>query len=193
MRTAATLLALALSISTIARAQEQEPGDDGRRERAMHLFEESRTHYDAGRFDTAAELLAEAYDLQPDPILLYNMARAYESGGRVQEAIDAYERYLSDAGNVRDRGAIETRLATLRDQLEREEELDRRDEDEEPAPVPPDNPDRIEPAPWIILGIGVVGIGAGIVLGVLSQDAHAQAGEATIHRDAFALQQNAYD
>jgi tetratricopeptide (TPR) repeat protein len=194
MRTAATLLALALSFSSSARAQDDDPEVSARRERAMHLFEESRTHYDAGRFDTAAELLAEAYDLQPDPILLYNMARAYESGGRMQEAVDAYARYLDDAGEVRDRGAIETRIATLREQLAREEELERRGEEAITTPTPPPAENRqIEPAPWIVLGIGVVGIGAGFVLGALSQDAHSQASESTIHRDALALQQNAYD
>jgi tetratricopeptide (TPR) repeat protein len=162
-------------------------------DRALALFAQSGTEYDAGRFDRAIELLREAYSLEPDPILLYNMARAYEGAGRTDEAIDAYERYLAGAGEVRDRGAIETRLTTLRAQQARERELQHRSvRPVEHRPPPPPAPS-IDPAPWIVLAVGVAGVGAGVVLGVFSQDAHAQAVDEMIHERAFSLQQSAYD
>jgi tetratricopeptide (TPR) repeat protein len=157
-------------------------------ERALTLFEESRGHYDAGRFDRAIELLQEAYRLQPEPILLYNMGRAYEGADQVREAADAYERYLNDAGDVRDRGALEARLRTLRERIAREDaERDR------PAPPPPPPSGGVDPGGWIVLGVGVAAIAVGVVLGVLSDDAHNEAVAAPVHRDAVALQQSAYD
>lgn len=172
------------------------------RERALALFEESRGHYDAGRFDEAAALLEEAYRLQPEPILLYNMARAYEGAGRLEEAVDAYDRYLAGAGEVRDRGAIERRVQTLREQLARQRELEARASDAaapaetvaapEVAPAPPPA-GGVDPVPWVITAIGVAGLGVGVVLGVLSQGAHDEAVTEPEHRRAVELQQSAYD
>jgi tetratricopeptide (TPR) repeat protein len=188
MRTASIALALVLAVSGAASAQDNAA-------RAMQLFEESRGHYDAGRFDVAAELLREAYSLSPDPTLLYNMGRAYEGADRVREALDAYERYLRDAGDVRDRGAIERRVQTLRARLEREEGGEPEPGPSEPEPAPaPSGGGGVDPAGWVVMGIGVLGVGAGIVLGVLSNDAHDTAADPmTSHEDAVAQQQTAYD
>ncbi len=199
VRTAIVVLVLALGASS-AHAQNAS-------QRAMRLFEESREHYDAGRFDRAAELLEEAYRIQPDPTLLYNMARAYEGAGRLSEAVSTYERYLNDAGQVRDRGAIERRLATLREQIARTEELERRAREEQPAsgeeeeatPAPPRNEapaapsGGVDPLPWIVLALGAAALGAGVGLGVVSEDSHAQAVAEPEHRRALELQQSAYD
>jgi len=70
-----------------------------------------------------AELLRKAHDVYPEPILRYNLARALEGLGDGQGASEAYEQYLREAENVPDRGAIQSRIATLRRQIAEREAL----------------------------------------------------------------------
>src|SRR5688500_3941422 len=65
-------------------------------DRAVVLFEESERAYNAGEFAEAATLLRRAYELHPDPTLLFNLARALEGMGDLDGAIETYERYLAE-------------------------------------------------------------------------------------------------
>lgn len=88
--------------------------DSTARQRAIALFVESEAAYRTGRFRQAVELLEQSYALVAEPVLLYNLARAYEALGDGPGAIDAYERYLSADPDVADRESIEQRVAALR-------------------------------------------------------------------------------
>ena len=91
------------------------------REQALELFEKSARAYREGRFQDTIDLLLEARRVKAEPVLLYNLGRAYEAIGRPTDAADAYAQYLSEDPGAVDRGAIEGRIATLRsqgDQLE---------------------------------------------------------------------------
>lgn len=152
-------------------AQDAEQGD---RERALSLFQESADHYRAGRFGVAAELLREAYDLHPEPVLLYNLGRALDGMGEFQEAIQAYRDYVEAAPDAEDRGAVERRIQTLESYLETGEEP--------AAPPPPESAPPStsttytdtgpSPVPFVIAGVGAAGIGVGAVLGLMAQSAH---------------------
>lgn len=96
-----------------------------RRAHAVQLADDSEKAYKAGNFEKAAKLLREAHDLYPEPILLYNLGRALEGMGNAKDAIAAYEGYLHDAKQIDDRGAIERRIATLKHQLEQQEQQQR--------------------------------------------------------------------
>ena len=89
-----------------------------RRTQAVQLADDSERAYKAGNFEKAAALLKKAHALYPEPILLYNLGRAFEGMGDAKDAIDAYERYLHDAKQIDDRGAIERRIATLKQQIQ---------------------------------------------------------------------------
>ena len=82
--------------------------------RAAELFKKASESYRQGRFQEAVTQLEEARTLDPQPVLTYNLARAYEGLGDLPKAADAYERYLHDDPNAPDRGSIEQRVATLR-------------------------------------------------------------------------------
>ncbi|HUS33194.1 MAG TPA: tetratricopeptide repeat protein [Kofleriaceae bacterium] len=104
---------------------------DDNRGKALKLFEESNKAYKSGKFEDAADLLKKAYALFPEPILMYNLGRAQEGLGDPKGALDSYERYLAEAKQVDDRGAIERRIATLKAQIAKQEEDARsRDENE---------------------------------------------------------------
>lgn len=176
------VLGVSVGMASPALAQ-QDPA-----ERAGELFRESADHYKAGRFEKAIALLTEAYTLTSEPVLLYNLARAYEGHGELDKAITAYRRYLDQASDVKDRGAIERRVATLEKQLAEKKALEKEAEDakrraaaaerEQPSP---------SPVPWAIAGIGASGIVVGAVLGALANGRESDATAAPGQVDADAL------
>src|SRR5678815_1823222 len=94
MRIARLALLIAIALSAGIHTATAQP-DPPEKTRALELFAESDQHYKAGEFEQAADLLRQAYDLYPEPLLLYNLARALEGLGDAEGAITQYERYLS--------------------------------------------------------------------------------------------------
>jgi len=101
---------------------------DADRQRAVVLFRQGAAAYDAGRFEEAADLFLQANEAYPEPILLYNYARAEESLGELENARRAYVEYL--ATDPEDRAAIEARIRILDGLLEEREALESRAEEE---------------------------------------------------------------
>lgn len=189
---AAILLTLAPLLSTPAAAQTAEE-----RELASALFRESAEAYQAGNMELAVTLLRRAYELDPVPVLQYNLARALEGMGDTEGAIATYERYLELDPEAEDRPAIEERLEELhaaqaRDredsEAEAEEFLAGDDEVEEPLPEGPMPPPRtVSPVPWIIAGVGVLLVGGGIVTGVMANGRHDDALATNVHEERVRL------
>lgn len=183
-------LALATSISTSADAQERAPSRPvpaADKARAADLFKKSADAYRQGDFKHAIDLLDEAYALDPQPVLTYNRARAAEGLGNVDAAIAGYEKFLADEPKAPDRGAIEQRVATLKRQRDEraalERDRDARREDPVPTPVPvpviepppstpppePAPPPRAHtPLPYVVAGVGAVGLVTGAIVGSLA-------------------------
>ena len=170
----------------MAHAQTSDP-----RERALELFRESAEHYRAGRFEEAAALLTEAYELRPEPVLLYNLARALEGAGELEGAADAYRRYLAADPDTTDREAVARRLETL-DRLLAERaalsEEARRGRDVAPPPQRP-----IDPLPWVITGVGGGTLIAAAVTGGLAMSRHTEAEREPVHAVAAQREREAQD
>jgi len=64
---------------------------------AAELKHDADASFDAGRYAEAAEGYARAYELKPDPTLLYNQARALEAMGEYPDALERLERFGSTA------------------------------------------------------------------------------------------------
>lgn len=182
--------------SSPARAQD--------RDKALALFEDSDRAYKAGEFEKAAELLREAYELYPEPLLLYNLGRAQEGLGDTAGAVESYERYLAEAQEIKDRGAIERRVETLKAQLAKQredarrraaEEERRRREEEERRRNPPRPIDDRTPlekyGPWITMGSGGAIVLTGAYFGIRASNLHDDAVATPIQRDAAQLQDSA--
>src|SRR5262249_17073896 len=135
------------------------------------LFDKSEQRFQEGRFQEAVELLLQAYALDPSPVLLYNVARAYEGLGDLPHAIEGYRRYLDSDPQTEDRAAIERRIAT-REQQQRDREALERQRATPVSESPPPAPRSVSPVPWIFGAVGLAGVGVGIVLGVLAQSRH---------------------
>ena len=109
----AACLAVAALAPTSARAQFTSNAAD---QRALQLYEQGDQAYAEGRYEEAANSFVAAYRLSPRPLLLYNLANAYERLGRYQEAVQSLEQYLPDAP-IDERAVIETRIRNLRTRL----------------------------------------------------------------------------
>ncbi|MGH1344256.1 MAG: tetratricopeptide repeat protein [Nannocystales bacterium] len=136
------------------------------------LFNQAETLYREGRYEEAIEILEALVDGYPEPILRFNLGRAYESAGLVEPAMEAYRQYLEAAPDAPDRASVEARLDRLEARIPAE--LEPRPaavpvEEEPPEETPPPEAPRPIIAPWIVAGVGGAALIAGGVLGGLSR------------------------
>jgi tetratricopeptide (TPR) repeat protein len=173
LRLAAHVAVLTTSLvggfGTLRAAQADEPSltEAQRESRSLDLFEKSAAAYDSGRFADAITLLQQAYELKKEPVLLYNMGRAYEGLGELAYAAQAYEYFLQGQPNAPDRGALERRIATLRRQVAEKEALRKRALERDRT-APPSTGGGTSAMPWVVVGLGAGGLATGGVLGLLA-------------------------
>src|SRR5262245_469757 len=60
------------------------------KDKAGQLFDEGDKLYKQGQFAEAADRFSRAYEIDPEPTLLYNLARAYENMGELEKASQTY-------------------------------------------------------------------------------------------------------
>ncbi len=192
-----------------AAKQSAAPAANANKTRAAELFKKSADAYLHGDFKGAIALLDEAYALDPQPVLVYNQARAHEGLGNTDEAIALYERYLTEEPSSPDRGAIEQRLATLKRQQEekkrlekekveieqkraqqeqQEKQLAEREQESKSAPASTSEPRKRSVMPYVVAGVGVAGLAAGTVFGVLALDKESTGNSTSSLRDATEAQ-----
>lgn len=70
------------------------PPEDPNKTKAKEIYKEGQKAFDGGDYDKAAQLFQSAYELDPNPLLMYNIARVYESAYKVEEAITAWKAYV---------------------------------------------------------------------------------------------------
>lgn len=160
--------------------------------RALDLFEQSERAYREGRFQEAVDKLLEARRYKAEPVLLYDLGRAYEALGKPGDAADAYARYLEEEPEASDRKAIEGRIATLRAQAN-ELAAARRDPPaggEREREREPES-DGLAMLPWIVAGLGVAAVGTGVVLALVADGRHDDAVADPVQASAAAKQDEA--
>lgn len=171
------------------------------------LYMQGAAAYGEGRYADAAALFEQAYTLGAEPVLLYNLGLAYERAGEVARAIDAYERFLAAVPDAAERTEVERSLETLRRQRDLEAEL--REREARPEPIEPEVvPETVEAvavpvevapgpspsaAPWVIAGVGIAGVLAGVGVGVAAQSDYDAARGEPSHARAVALERSAND
>lgn len=178
-RTTTCTIALVLGlVATTASAEVRNSESE-----ATRIFERGESAYGEGQFAEAAELMRRAYELQPEPILLFNIGRALEGDGNVSGAIEAYSRYLEVSPDAENRGLVERRLAVLnaqqRDLETMQQELHDAEARLQEAEVGSGDSSNgrdvsarrsVNPIPWAIMGVGLASVIAGGVLGALALD-----------------------
>jgi tetratricopeptide (TPR) repeat protein len=195
--------ALTLTSTTRAQAQAKAPTTQTPQARAAELFNKGAEAYRRGDFKQAVALLLEARTLDPQPVLLYNLGRAYEDSGEVDAAIATFQKYIEEDPKATDRGAIEQRIERLKRQrderaaLEKQRDAERMRADAEKADRERQEREaqKARPrsvGPYIVAGVGVAGLGTGVVFGLLSKSKHDSASKAsTSQEDAIDQQDTA--
>jgi tetratricopeptide (TPR) repeat protein len=187
-------LVIGVTTSTFGVVSGSATADDlSPKDAALELFRDSDEHYQRGEFERAVELLERSYTTYPEPLVLYNLARALEGLGDFEGAVAAYQRYLNTNKNISDRRGIERRMATLRSYI---------------AAAGPTNPvlhtstqiganggrghDRQTAAAgrwaWVLTGGGLAVIGAGAGVWTVAGDRHDQAVREPVQTEAVRLQ-----
>ncbi len=177
-------VAAVLGASTIASAAPPHPASTKEtpspdKARAAELFKKGAEAYNKGDFAKAIALLEEANAIDPQPVLVYNMARSHEGLGHTDEAITLYERYLSQEPTSPDRGAIEQRLTTLKRQKEEraamekqrwqlEQDRDKAEKERAAAAAADEPPRKRSIGPYIVGGVGVAGVLTGAIFGAMA-------------------------
>lgn len=160
-----------LAMAPHARAQQEAD--------ARQAFEAGRNAYAEGNYEQALSHFQHSYELSHKPVLLYNIGMALDRLRRDEEAISAYEQYLSEVPTAENRAVVEQRLTLLRESVAKSkasaqvvptpEQTARAAAGDEAAPLK--TPDQPTPQPvyrkwWLWTSIGAV-VAAGIVTGVL--------------------------
>jgi tetratricopeptide (TPR) repeat protein len=84
---------------------------------AKDHYERATAAYYAGRYPEAIAEFRKTYDLDPEPILLFNIAQAYRKLGNVEEALAHYRRYLDRAPQADNRETVRARIRELEAEL----------------------------------------------------------------------------
>ncbi|HXJ24025.1 MAG TPA: tetratricopeptide repeat protein [Polyangia bacterium] len=123
-------------------------------ETAQQHFDRGAKLYNLGHFQEAIPEFEKAYDLDPSPIFLFNIAQSHRQLGNKERALFFYRRYLEQAPNAANRDDVERRMKELDAALKQEEAAKQKppppglvDHPGEAAPPPPAAPAEPPPSP----------------------------------------------
>ncbi len=173
------LLVLAVSLSclvaTVDVDAQSSKSRDARIAEAKKAFSIGTQAYGDGDFDTALASFRRAYELTASADLLFNVATVADRMRRDDEALEAYEAYLSARPDSADKEHVEGRIEALRAAIEerRRAEIEA-DIEAERAAVEAAAKVRAErpltqhvgpgPGPWITIGASGAAVVSGAVL-----------------------------
>lgn len=87
--------ALAASSATFARPKKPTATESAESAESADKLKEAERLYSAGKYLEAAKLLEELNSREPNPKLLYNIARAYDQAGELEKSLEYYRQYVS--------------------------------------------------------------------------------------------------
>jgi len=134
-----SMMLLVLGASREARAQltPQQKQD-------IHVhYQQATRAYDLGKYQEAIDEYQKVYEIDGDPVMLYNIAQAYRLNDQPQEAIHFYRRYLQRSPDARNKDDVERKITAQEKLIE-----DRRKAAAAVTPPPP-KPD-VTPPPKVV-------------------------------------------
>ncbi|MET0409653.1 MAG: tetratricopeptide repeat protein [Polyangiaceae bacterium] len=156
------------------------------------LNEEGTAFYQQRDYRRAIERFIQAYAIDPDPNLLFNVARSYERLGEVDAAIEKYEQFLNTPGaDASGRSRAQESLRALRES--KSAPAPAASHSGEPVPAAssatsaPDASAGPSLLPWVVLGGGVVFTTVGVSLYLLGASDHNEVTDARGYGQADAV------
>ncbi|MES1207182.1 MAG: tetratricopeptide repeat protein [Pseudomonadota bacterium] len=74
-------------------------------------YDRATRAYDLGKYTEAVDEYQKVYEIDGDPVMLYNIAQAYRLNDQPQDAIHFYRRYLQRSPEARNREDVERKIA----------------------------------------------------------------------------------
>jgi hypothetical protein len=84
---------------------------------ARVLNDRATAAFALGRFPEAAEQFEKAFELKPDPALLYNAAQAHRLAGNKERALELYQSYQRVYGHGANRAEVDARVRELKEAI----------------------------------------------------------------------------
>jgi tetratricopeptide (TPR) repeat protein len=121
--------------------------------RARELNRRGMSKYELGDLPEALSLFKRAYEIHPEPRILFNIAQTHRKGRDYALALDAYRAYLRNMPDAPNRALVEERLGELEELLAAQKASDEKPPDGvTPAPEPATEPLAPEPMPPSTVG-----------------------------------------
>jgi len=165
----------------------------------IHLhYQQATRAYDLGKYQEAVEEYQKVYEIDGDPVMLYNIAQAYRLNDQPQESIHFYRRYLQRSPEARNREDVERKITAMEKLIEERRKAaalvapppPKTDVKPVAVPAPPPPPPVVAPpvvvAPppppppetsttrlvvgWSMVGVGVASIAVAIVEGIKAKN-----------------------
>ena len=144
---------LLASLLLVGRAQGK---GKGKVDEVRAYLDKATAAFALSRYAVAAENYEKAFELKPDPAVLYNAAQAHRLAGNKERALDLYQSYLRMYGTEK-RAEIEKHVENLKEAIEKDRAVATSPPRtpapvggttiEAPAPAPEPPPPKAEPAP----------------------------------------------
>jgi len=194
---AALAASLAVAHASPARAADPRPGAPASANASgvAQLNEEGAALYAARDYRHAIEKFIQAYAVDADPNLLFNIARCYEELGEVDAAIEKYETFLKTPGaDTRGRQRARESLATLREARDRAAEppparapAAAETSAAAPAAPPAEAAETSSVLPWVTLGGSLAFAAVGTTFYLMGASDHGKVTDARGYGDSSAV------
>ena len=76
-------------------------------------YDRATRAYDLNKYQEAIDEYQKVYEIDGDPVMLYNIGQAYRLNDQPQESIHFYRRYLQRSPEAKNREAVEQKIAAL--------------------------------------------------------------------------------
>lgn len=181
-------------------APEAEPTDgvEGDDPEVDALVGQAQDAYEANDYEAAVEAFQGAYAISDDPAMLFNIGRVYEEAGKLESAVEFYERFvIQPKVSLEHRALAQERLEVLRPLVQEPEKAadtsETVPEESSEGTSPSSRPKRPAGTGAIITGAALTGVGGvalilGATFAVLGQRDLDDADSATTPQSRDALQ-----
>jgi tetratricopeptide (TPR) repeat protein len=180
------LIAAAIALFALSTAHAEPPED------AKDHFIKGRRAYDLGMYDKAIAEYQLAYNLKPDPALLFNIAQCHRLANHLELAVVFYQNYLDLVPTSPKRPEIVEAIVQLKREIRANRPLEQKEKFDSLPPRLDDFPDPPHPGGRMmtlgatLLACGLVaGAGAGIAFGLAAADKAAEITYASEHHVPF--------
>ena len=86
---------------------------------AKEHFINGREYYDRGQYKDAIEEFEKAYRLDQKPLLLYNIAQAYEKLGKLKKSVEYLRQFLEEDTKKEDTASVENKITNLEARIQK--------------------------------------------------------------------------